>query len=204
MSGAAARRGSRLTIPRSSSGRRWSPARRSRACAVPAGRSQPAPAGAPRDALGAERIEPLLAYIAQAWRPLTRTAADLPRAAEDAKIAHAPGAPWPVYLPPEEDRDAVAAALARVLPAHELARSRCSRCRPSCPRIFEHGLLYLPRPYVVPGGRFNEMYGWDSYFIVLGLLRDGRADARARHGRRLRLRGRATTAACSTPTGPTT
>jgi alpha,alpha-trehalase len=35
------------------------------------------------------------------------------------------------------------------------------------------GLLYLPRPYVVPGGRFNEMYGWDSYFIVLGLLRDG-------------------------------
>jgi alpha,alpha-trehalase len=32
------------------------------------------------------------------------------------------------------------------------------------------GLLYLPNPYVVPGGRFNEMYGWDSYFIVLGLL----------------------------------
>jgi alpha,alpha-trehalase len=26
---------------------------------------------------------------------------------------------------------------------------------------------------VVPGGRFNEMYGWDSYFILLGLLRDG-------------------------------
>ncbi len=29
-------------------------------------------------------------------------------------------------------------------------------------------------PFVVPGGRFNEMYGWDSYFIVLGLLHDGR------------------------------
>lgn len=28
-------------------------------------------------------------------------------------------------------------------------------------------------PFVVPGGRFNEMYGWDSYFIVLGLLEDG-------------------------------
>src|SRR6185437_9683534 len=38
------------------------------------------------------------------------------------------------------------------------------------------GLLYLPHPYVVPGGRFNEMYGWDSYFIILGLLRDGRVD----------------------------
>lgn len=28
-------------------------------------------------------------------------------------------------------------------------------------------------PYVVPGGRFNEMYGWDSYFESLGLVRDG-------------------------------
>jgi alpha,alpha-trehalase len=27
-------------------------------------------------------------------------------------------------------------------------------------------------PYVVPGGRFNEMYGWDSYFIALGLMID--------------------------------
>jgi Trehalase len=24
------------------------------------------------------------------------------------------------------------------------------------------GLLYLPNPYVVPGGHFNEMYGWDG------------------------------------------
>ena len=31
-------------------------------------------------------------------------------------------------------------------------------------------------PYVVPGGRFNELYCWDSYFIVLGLLQDGRND----------------------------
>jgi len=34
------------------------------------------------------------------------------------------------------------------------------------------GLLYVPYPYVVPGGFFNEMYGWDSYFIVLGLVAD--------------------------------
>jgi len=38
------------------------------------------------------------------------------------------------------------------------------------------GLLYLPNKYVVPGGRFNEMYGWDSYFIVLGLIADKRED----------------------------
>lgn len=30
----------------------------------------------------------------------------------------------------------------------------------------------LNEPYVVPGGRFNEFYGWDSYMIVLGLLLD--------------------------------
>jgi alpha,alpha-trehalase len=31
-------------------------------------------------------------------------------------------------------------------------------------------------PYVVPGGRFNEMYGWDSYFEALGLIEDDRLD----------------------------
>src|SRR5271170_6249365 len=43
-------------------------------------------------------------------------------------------------------------------------------------KIQPHGLLYLENPYVVPGGQFNEMYGWDSYFIVRGLLRDNRRD----------------------------
>ena len=31
-------------------------------------------------------------------------------------------------------------------------------------------------PFVVPGGRFNEMYGWDSYFEALGLLVDDRVE----------------------------
>ena len=30
--------------------------------------------------------------------------------------------------------------------------------------------------FVVPGGRFNEMYGWDSYMESLGLIIDGRVD----------------------------
>jgi alpha,alpha-trehalase len=42
--------------------------------------------------------------------------------------------------------------------------------------IKPQGLLYLPNAYVVPGGRFNEMYGWDSYFIIVGLVDDGRLD----------------------------
>jgi alpha,alpha-trehalase len=49
----------------------------------------------------------------------------------------------------------------------------------------KHGLLPLALdvndsgevtgvPFVVPGGRFNEMYGWDSYFESLGLIADGK------------------------------
>jgi alpha,alpha-trehalase len=34
-------------------------------------------------------------------------------------------------------------------------------------------LLPLPHPYIVPGGRFSEIYYWDSYFTMLGLVQDG-------------------------------
>jgi alpha,alpha-trehalase len=37
-------------------------------------------------------------------------------------------------------------------------------------------LLSLPEPYVVPGGRFRELYYWDSYFTMLGLVESGRHD----------------------------
>lgn len=35
-------------------------------------------------------------------------------------------------------------------------------------------LIPLPRSYVVPGGRFREVYYWDSYFTMLGLAASGR------------------------------
>ena len=35
------------------------------------------------------------------------------------------------------------------------------------------GMLYLPRPYIVPGGRFVQMFGWDSYFNARGALTSG-------------------------------
>src|SRR6266481_3494460 len=54
-------------------------------------------------------------------------------------------------------------------PIHQLGEIDTSAIHP-------HGLLYLENKYVVPGGRFNEMYGWDSYFIILGLLQAGRVD----------------------------
>jgi alpha,alpha-trehalase len=37
-------------------------------------------------------------------------------------------------------------------------------------------LLPLPYPYIVPGGRFREIYYWDSYFTMLGLREAGRID----------------------------
>lgn len=36
-------------------------------------------------------------------------------------------------------------------------------------RIPDSSLIDLPYPYVVPGGRFRELFYWDSYFILLGL-----------------------------------
>ncbi|WP_088340248.1 alpha,alpha-trehalase TreF [Robiginitalea sediminis] len=36
--------------------------------------------------------------------------------------------------------------------------------------------IALPKPYVVPGGRFKEIYYWDSYFTMIGLVSDGRED----------------------------
>ena len=37
-------------------------------------------------------------------------------------------------------------------------------------------LIPLPFAYVVPGGRFREIYYWDSYFTMLGLKESGRTD----------------------------
>ena len=35
-------------------------------------------------------------------------------------------------------------------------------------------LLPLSLPYIVPGGRFREIYYWDTYFTMLGLEQDGK------------------------------
>jgi alpha,alpha-trehalase len=44
--------------------------------------------------------------------------------------------------------------------------------QPPTPRRYD-SLLSVPHRYVVPGGRFREFYYWDSYFTMLGLVRDG-------------------------------
>ena len=52
---------------------------------------------------------------------------------------------------------------------------------PVLTRAADHGdplstLIPLPEPYVVPGGRFREVYYWDSYFTMQGLVASGRID----------------------------
>src|ERR1700761_3466716 len=52
--------------------------------------------------------------------------------------------------------------------------SQLERHTPSVP-VYASALP-LPLPYVVPGGRFRELYYWDSYFTLLGLAQSGRQD----------------------------
>ena len=70
-------------------------------------------------------------------------------------------------------------------------------------KIQPQGLLYVENKYVVPGGRFNEMYGWDSYFIIRGLLRAGRVEWRGAWWTTSFLR-LSTMERCLMRTGPTT
>lgn len=130
-----------------------------------------------REQLSPQQVTPLRTYIKATWQTLSRSLAHILEAAKDEKVEHWPGRTWPVYISALEDRAAVEQRLREALPAAEFAQIEL-RVLPVDAEvgeaaIEEHGLLYLPHDYVVPGGRFNEMYGWDSYFILLGLLRDG-------------------------------
>lgn len=116
--------------------------------------------------------QPILAYIKQTWTVLTRSNRDLAKAAADPKFSPAAGGRWPVYIARSEDLSSIEAGLRNQMPAPDFRKIEVRRLPADEKQPREPGLLYLPHPYVVPGGRFNEMYGWDSYFIQLGLLRD--------------------------------
>ncbi len=46
--------------------------------------------------------------------------------------------------------------------------------RPADRPVSYSSLLNLPYSYVVPGGRFTEIYYWDSYFTMIGLYEGGK------------------------------
>lgn len=116
---------------------------------------------------------PILDYIKHTWSVLTRSNANLASAAADPKSRANPDARRLVYVTADEDISAIGRQLRVEMQPADLRKIELRRLPSDPAQIREHGLLYLPRPYVVPGGRFNEMYGWDSFFIQMGLLRDG-------------------------------
>ena len=75
--------------------------------------------------------------------------------------------PTEAHTPPARPDKTLEAHIARLWPL--LTR------QPVVPPAYS-SLLYVPKPYVVPGGRFREFYYWDSYFTMLGLIRDGHLD----------------------------
>src|SRR5215472_9797854 len=118
-------------------------------------------------------LDPIRSYIANGWDSLTRSMLDC-KSIVDPKLTAASV----LYLPADFPIPAAVEQLqkqckvqAQHLPAviHNLGEADPEKINPP-------GLLYLANKYVVPGGRFNEMYGWDSYFIVRGLVEDNRIE----------------------------
>jgi len=126
--------------------------------------SNPVPSPAPNP-------DATLAYIHAAWDTLTRSMTDC-HSLVDTKVTANPV----IYMPADLPAPPEVAALKQKCNVLVLTLPRriekLADVRPE--ELHSHGLLYLPHAYVVPGGRFNEMYGWDSYFIVLGLEADQR------------------------------
>lgn len=58
--------------------------------------------------------------------------------------------------------------------AQQLHRKWPTLCRRVSEKVMsepnKYSLIPLPKPFVVPGGRFREMYYWDSFFTIKGLL----------------------------------
>jgi alpha,alpha-trehalase len=127
----------------------------------------------PHVASTSDSLSDILHYISTGWDTLTRTM-NRCESLEDKKTDREPV----LYLPAEM---AIPASVTE-LQDHCRIRVEHLPARITAPgevdlsKIPTEGLLYLENPYVVPGGQFNEMYGWDSYFIIRGLLRDHRMD----------------------------
>jgi alpha,alpha-trehalase len=125
------------------------------------------------DKANPEQLQAIQKYIKQGWHTLTRSNAQLAKAAVDPKFHPKADNHWPVYVPSRENLKRIEQSLRAQMSPQDFARIELRPLPRATQEISEPGLLYLPYPYVVPGGRFNEMYGWDSYFIQVGLVRDG-------------------------------
>ncbi|RYD49146.1 MAG: alpha,alpha-trehalase [Verrucomicrobiaceae bacterium] len=114
-------------------------------------------------------------HVSRLWPELIRSTRDAFEAVKDVKLEADAEIRRPLYVSASENPRRVREKLRKSL-GPDLLRGIEIRVLSGAPeQISEHGLVYLPGRYVVPGGRFNEMYGWDSYFIALGLIAEGRS-----------------------------
>ena len=125
----------------------------------------------PRPQTQPHGLEPIQNYIATGWDRLTRSL-DNCETFGDPKLAGHPT----LYLPFNYPENAAVQQLPakRSIQIAHLPQMIHAPGEIDPSQINPPGLLYLPEKYVVPGGRFNEMYGWDSYFIIRGLIENGR------------------------------
>jgi alpha,alpha-trehalase len=124
------------------------------------------------DKASAGQLQAIQKYIKQSWHTLTRSSAELAKAAPDPKFKPMADGRWPVYVSRRENIKLIEQTLRAQMSAADFSTIDIRQLPNDVSEVRQHGLLYLPYPYVVPGGRFNEMYGWDSYFTQVGLVRD--------------------------------
>ena len=125
------------------------------------------------DAAKNAALKPILSYISTGWDTLTRSMNEC-KSVVDPKLAETSV----MYLPADFPEPPALQALEKQckVEVKHLSKVIHHPGEVDANSLNPHGLLYLQNRYVVPGGRFNEMYGWDSYFIIRGLVSDGRID----------------------------
>src|SRR5713226_8000477 len=113
-------------------------------------------------------LEPILTYISKSWDTLTRSMEDCTTVVDPKLAEHSV-----LYLPADvpvsaqvEDMQRRCHVQVKALPEKITRPGQLDTSKLEPP-----GLLYLEHNYVVPGGRFYEMYGWESDFIVRGVVR---------------------------------
>jgi alpha,alpha-trehalase len=120
--------------------------------------------------LDTKQTHAVIEYIHNTWPVLRRTEEYLLQLLIDPKLPYRPEEKRILYISRRENIKQITKKLDPYI-SPRLRHTFETRHLPrSQSHIQTHGLLYLPNPYLVPGGRFNEMYGWDSYYIILGLI----------------------------------
>src|SRR5689334_3900422 len=93
-------------------------------------------------------------HIQETWSDLTRGLRNAPQAVCDVKLGEEHKYGSPIYISPAEDIARVQRIFEKSLGGDVASELRLKVLPPDASRIQEHGLLFLPGRYLVPGGRF--------------------------------------------------